>query len=468
MTNITKFALACLCMLITLGVRQAHACDRSSLTLNSVTDVGGGNYDITLTFCVGAGRTGVILGAGDYTSQWAVQVFGATITGYPATLTSPANGSTFNGSLAVGNQILSYAPTTDNWACISSTATCGDTSTVCRTFTITTSGLPGEITVLGAEAGGVAFNGCTGLADMTVYPNPACSTSTIAGSAVTTYPTCSTAVVDATVTGGTGSYSHVWFTSGFPTTEDYTFNPRPSYTTLLYGVSWDSQGCAADYYSTVVEPTLRANAGLDKSITLGYGPTCVTLNGSGLYGIAPYTYLWSNGSTSATPSVCPTVTTNYTLTVTDASGCTSTDVATVTVTDIRCGTNRVYVCHLGSTKCVSSSQVPTHLAHGDYLGTCTAKSDGSPTLEALMLTVAPVPAAQSVTITLGAPDEGLADLAVYDLQGRLVHQEPSLWMKAGELREVSLDLSNFQNGIYFVRLTGPTGETEVQKLVVAH
>lgn len=37
-------------------------------------------------------------------------------------------------------------------------------------------------------------------------------------------------------------------------------------------------------------------------------------------GVAPFTYTWSNGATTATQNVCPTATSNYTLTVTDAMG----------------------------------------------------------------------------------------------------------------------------------------------------
>jgi hypothetical protein len=36
-----------------------------------------------------------------------------------------------------------------------------------------------------------------------------------------------------------------------------------------------------------------------------------------------YTYKWSNGASTSTIEVCPKETTTYTLTVTDANGCSS-------------------------------------------------------------------------------------------------------------------------------------------------
>lgn len=82
-----------------------------------------------------------------------------------------------------------------------------------------------------------------------------------------------------------------------------------------------------------------ANAGKDKHVVLsGYGSNCTTLQGSAAGGVAPYTYSWSPGGStpnSANTKVCPTTTTSYTLTVTDAQGCTHLDDVTVYVRDVR-------------------------------------------------------------------------------------------------------------------------------------
>ncbi len=57
---------------------------------------------------------------------------------------------------------------------------------------------------------------------------------------------------------------------------------------------------------------------------------CVHLNASAIYGKPPYTISWQPGNlTGISPIVCPTVTTTYTVTITDSTGASATDTATV-------------------------------------------------------------------------------------------------------------------------------------------
>ena len=88
-------------------------------------------------------------------------------------------------------------------------------------------------------------------------------------------------------------------------------------------------------YVITLGQTPTANAGPDKYnckspglLGIGYNYSSVTLNGSG--GAAGSIYNWSDGSTGQSPSVAPTQTTTYTLTVTQGA-CTATDVVTVFV-----------------------------------------------------------------------------------------------------------------------------------------
>jgi hypothetical protein len=94
--------------------------------------------------------------------------------------------------------------------------------------------------------------------------------------------------------------------------------------------------------------------------------------------VAPYTFSWSPGTTTpgnATTEVCPTVTTTYTLTVTDSQGCSGIDDVTVYVNDVRCGNklDKVKVCHKGKEICIAAEAVDAHLKHGDALGSCSAR-----------------------------------------------------------------------------------------------
>ncbi len=84
-----------------------------------------------------------------------------------------------------------------------------------------------------------------------------------------------------------------------------------------------------------VYPSPSANAGPDKSIAAGQQ---VMLDGSGSSGVS---ILWTAASTltganSFTPIASPTVTTNYTLTVTDNNNCIATDDVKVIVKDSVC------------------------------------------------------------------------------------------------------------------------------------
>lgn len=146
---------------------------------------------------------------------------------------------------------------------------------------------------------------------------------------------------------------------------------------------------------TVLEstPTLSVSGGttvagqLSNTIFLGYGPQSIQLN-SVANGGTGMTYSWSpstglNNANIANPVASPTVTTTYTLTVTNAGGCSTSESITICVLDIR-STNKkgafdgkVNICHIppGNPNnpqilSISTNAVAAHLAHGDKLGAC--------------------------------------------------------------------------------------------------
>ena len=121
----------------------------------------------------------------------------------------------------------------------------------------------------------------------------------------------------------------------------------------------------------------------NQTIYIGYGPASKTITPA--YTVCgTQAYFWSTGATTANITVSPTVTTTYTVTVTDANGHSASDNVMVTVKDVRCGNNKVKVCHKEirtgkkQTVCISTVDVPSHLAHGDALGDCnTAARPGN-------------------------------------------------------------------------------------------
>ncbi|MBX2907117.1 MAG: Ig-like domain-containing protein, partial [Taibaiella sp.] len=127
--------------------------------------------------------------------------------------------------------------------------------------------------------------------------------------------------VDLSVTGGTTAYTYSWSTGA--TTQDITGLSAGTYSVLVT----DAHGCTATVTKTITQPTLLT-ATTSSTNALCYGCNNGTASVTPAGGTSPYTYLWSNGGTTA--SVTGLVAGTYTVTVTDANGCTV--VKTVTIT----------------------------------------------------------------------------------------------------------------------------------------
>jgi SprB-like repeat protein/type IX secretion system substrate protein len=130
-----------------------------------------------------------------------------------------------------------------------------------------------------------------------------------------------TGSIDLTVQGGTGNYTFEW--SNDETTEDLSLLSPGSYTVTVT----DSNGCTG-VCSSVVEESIQLEATcVSEEIPCGGQPdgsVDVTITG----GSGDYTYEWSNGETSE--DITDISAGTYTVTVTDANGCTTTCSNTVT------------------------------------------------------------------------------------------------------------------------------------------
>ncbi len=188
------------------------------------------------------------------------------------------------------------------------------------------------------------------------------------------------------------------------------------------------------------------------TVYMGYEPaSCTTLEVIAVIGgTAPYTYEWNTGDTTTTLEVCPEETTTYTVTVTDANGCTSMANIEVEVIDVSCGNNpnwpKVEVCHNGHTICIPAWAVQYHLNHGATLGSC----ENSNEVFITRLRVNPNPFSENIHVRLRSNKETIANLAVYDFYGNKVFESQEQ-LESGQ-NHFNYNLGYLDFGIYFLKV----------------
>lgn len=230
------------------------------------------------------------------------------------------------------------------------------------------------------------------------------------------------------------------------------------------------------------------DAGECFTVYYGYEPAeCTDLTASVYNSTPPYSYEWSTGETTETITVCPTTTTTYSVTITDADGCVATDDVIVEVVDVRCGKklNKVEICHVPpgntinpQTLCVSANAVPAHLAHGDYLGVCGIEPCGGLytaglSLKSTQLSITPVvdedewniypnPAYDKASIELSILYGQEIQVTIFDVTGKTVWNYESQILGSPVLE---VNLEDIPSGIYQVVLR-TNNQTMFKKLVI--
>jgi gliding motility-associated-like protein len=189
-------------------------------------------------------------------------------------------------------------------------------------------------------------NGCTAVSTITLN-----QPETLTATAQATEPTCGDSdngSIDLTVTGGTPNYTYQW--SNGNTTEDITQLPSGTYSVIVT----DANGCTAEAGATItiISP-------LDLSGTVIINESCIDFNDGYLEakvtgGTEPYQYQWSTGAT--TTSISNLGDGTYTLTVTDAKGCSTT--ASFTIGGPSCNNPPVAVNDTTTTSGGTSIDIP--------------------------------------------------------------------------------------------------------------
>ncbi|HOI00880.1 MAG TPA: DUF5011 domain-containing protein, partial [Bacteroidales bacterium] len=195
------------------------------------------------------------------------------------------------------------------------TITGGTGSSTTHTITVTWgTGPAGNVAISYTNPGGGSSKSTPGSLDVTIHPLPTVTVNT------TTY-ICSgqpaTPLQGGSPAGGTWLGAYV--NQGMFTPQGLQPGNYPVEYTYI-----DINGCSSTATSNVViHPLPIANAGQDVGICPGVSTQLVATGGTD--------YEWSNGGQAATQSVAPLVTTMYTVTVTDANGCSAADDVIVTV-----------------------------------------------------------------------------------------------------------------------------------------
>lgn len=220
------------------------------------------------------------------------------------------------------------------------------------------------------------------------------------------------------------------------------------------------------------------------TLYLGYGPQSVTATSNQ----AGTTFVWYRNGTpdvqvGTGATFTPTQAGSYYVVATNGACTASTEGAAteITVIDIRCGNNKVYVCHkqngthgngtIGDnahTLCVSVNAVPAHLAHGDCLGQCPpvggrpapiVSEEEQVPQGAHATTVYPNPSRGQVQVSLGSSN-AKAQIQIVNSRGVVVETKV-----AGNAQNFSFDLRKYGVGVYLVKVV--TGnEVKTTKVVV--
>ncbi|WP_281233076.1 T9SS type A sorting domain-containing protein [Flavobacterium gelatinilyticum] len=435
----------------------------------------------------GSATVSVTGGTGSYTYSWApAGGTSATATGltagiYTVTVTD-ANLCTATETITITEpDAIIATPSKTDISC---------NGGVNGTATVTVTGGTGAYTYSWAPYGGTAAtatglaagtftvtitdaNGCTGTQDIIII-EPAAITASI----VQTDVTCNgLADGSATVTaaGGTGAYTYSWAPSG-GTAETASGLAAGIYTVTIT----DANGCTGTQSVTIAEPTALTAAISHTDVTCNLGSDgSATVSVSG--GTAGYTYSWApSGGTAATATGLTAGI--YTVTVTDANGCTATENVTIaqpTAIDVTAVTTNV-TCNGDSNGSIAltvtggtgaytyswlhsgeTTSAVSGLAAGDYIATVT---DANGCFSSLTITInEPAVLAATVSKTDVSCNGGVNGTATATVTGGTGAYTYS-WAPYGGTAATAAGLAA---GTFTVTITDANGCTATQTIAIA-
>lgn len=135
---------------------------------------------------------------------------------------------------------------------------------------------------------------------------------------------------------------------------------------------------------------------------------------------------------------------NITLIV-DRNGCSDVITKKIEIESVSCGKNKVLICHNETNNphaiCINLNALPTHLAHGDCIGPCSASPDDKMFEQNPVITLSYDNNSNRLIIDTGG-EHYLVD--IYDQMGRLIYTH-----NINPLENKYLKLNNVSPGIYY-------------------
>ncbi|MDP2385272.1 MAG: M43 family zinc metalloprotease [Bacteroidota bacterium] len=329
--TVSASATAAMAGAYTLTVTNANGCVQTAttaVTVNALPTVTATSSPVSGTVCAGTQVT--LTGGGATTYTWTGGATNGVAFTPAGTLTYTVTGTGANGCTNTATKLITVnaLPTV--------TATSSPVSgAVCAGSTLTlTGGGATSYTWTGGVTNGVAFTpASSGTYTVTGTDANGCQNTATKAITVNSLPTvtASSAPVSGTVCAGTqvtltggGATSYTW--SG-GVTDGVAFTPAGTLTYTVTGT--DGNGCQNTATKSITVnslPTVTATANpLSGAVCTG---SQITLTGGGAT-----SYTWSGGVINAT-AFTPGASATYTVTGTDANGCSNTTIQTVTVNSL--------------------------------------------------------------------------------------------------------------------------------------
>ena len=294
-------------------------------------------------FFDGGATASVTGGTSPYTYAWSNSATTQSITGvgagiYNVTITD-ANGCTATSSVTITqpSALVASAVVDSNTTCngfFDGGATASATGgTSPYTYAWSNSATTESITGVGAGIYNVTItdaNGCTATASVTIT-QPSALMSAITSLTNIACNGGATGLATVTPSGGTAPYTFLWdAAAGSQTTATANGLGAGTYTVTIT----DANGCTTTSSATINEPTLLVATTSSTDETCVGNDATATVTPSG--GTAPYTFLWDAAAGSQTGATATALAAGtYSVTVTDANGCTG--ISSVIVNDGCCG-----------------------------------------------------------------------------------------------------------------------------------